>query len=54
MRYLNRGMVVPHRKRPNWLLLSSEEDANAAHRKVRARVEHAVGRAKNPRSRDGR
>ncbi|MFC5245719.1 transposase family protein, partial [Streptomyces atrovirens] len=36
--YLNCGMVVPHRKRPHRPLLPGEEDDNAAHRKVRARV----------------
>ncbi|MEU6195949.1 transposase family protein [Streptomyces sp. NPDC047061] len=45
--YLNCGMVVPHRKRPHRPLLPGEEDDNAAHRKVRARVEHVIGRMKN-------
>ncbi|MEW2426361.1 transposase family protein [Streptomyces nigra] len=45
--YLNCGMVVPHRKRPHRPLLPGEENDNAAHRKVRARVEHAIGRMKN-------
>ena len=45
--YLNCGMAVPHRKRPGRVLLPSEEDDNAAHRKVRARVEHVIGRLKN-------
>ncbi|MEV7386467.1 transposase family protein [Streptomyces sp. NPDC091215] len=45
--YLNCGMVVPHRKRPHRPLLKAEEDDNAAHRKVRARVEHVIGRMKN-------
>ncbi|MFD4986505.1 transposase family protein [Streptomyces sp. NPDC058374] len=45
--YLNCGMVVPHRKRPRRPLLPGEEADNAAHRKVRARVEHAIGRLKN-------
>ncbi|MFJ8828367.1 transposase family protein [Streptomyces sp. NPDC102467] len=45
--YLNCGMVVPHRKRPRRPLLPGEEDDNAAHRKVRARVEHVIGRMKN-------
>ena len=40
-------MVVPHRKNPRWPLLPGEEDDNAAHRKVRARVEHVIGRMKN-------
>jgi hypothetical protein len=42
--YLNCGMAVPHRKRPGRALLQGEEDDNAEHRKVRARVEHAIGR----------
>ncbi len=37
-------MVVPHRKRPHRPLLPGD---NAAHRKVRARVEHVIGRMKN-------
>ncbi|MFF8589308.1 transposase family protein [Streptomyces althioticus] len=45
--YLNCGMVVPRRKRPRRPLLPGEEDDNAAHRKVRARVEHVIGRMKN-------
>ncbi|WP_447035020.1 transposase family protein [Streptomyces sp. DSM 118878] len=45
--YLNCGMVVPHRKRPRRPLLAGEEADNAAHRKVRARVEHVIGRMKN-------
>ncbi|WP_181794251.1 transposase family protein [Streptomyces sp. WELS2] len=45
--YLNRGMAVPHRKRPHHPLLPDEEEDNAAHRKVRARVEHVIGRMKN-------
>ena len=48
--YLNRGMAVPHRKSPGRALLPGEEDDNAAHRKVRARVEHVIGRLKNYRS----
>ncbi|MFI7345285.1 transposase family protein [Streptomyces sp. NPDC049936] len=45
--YLNCQMVVPHRKRPHRPLLPGEEADNAAHRKVRARVEHVIGRMKN-------
>ncbi|QWA26582.1 transposase [Streptomyces sp. JCM17656] len=45
--YLNCQMVVPHRKRPRRPLLPGEEADNAAHRKVRARVEHVIGRMKN-------
>ncbi|WP_030619049.1 IS5/IS1182 family transposase [Streptomyces fulvoviolaceus] len=45
--YINTGLVVPHRKRPGRALLKGEEEDNAAHRKVRARVEHVIGRLKN-------
>ncbi|MFJ2746249.1 transposase family protein [Streptomyces sp. NPDC087440] len=45
--YLNCGMAVPHRKRPRRPLLTGGEADNAAHRKVRARVEHVIGRMKN-------
>ncbi|MFB7338230.1 transposase family protein [Streptomyces adustus] len=45
--YLNCGMAVPHRKRPGRALLQTEEDDNAERRKVRARVEHVIGRMKN-------
>ncbi|MET8080282.1 transposase family protein, partial [Streptomyces sp. NPDC005303] len=45
--YLNCGMVTPHRKRPHRALLAGEEEDKAAHRKVRARVEHLIGRMKN-------
>jgi hypothetical protein len=45
--YINTGLVVPHRKRPGRPLLKGEEEDNAAHRKVRARVEHVFSRMKN-------
>lgn len=45
--YLNCGTSVPHPKRPGRALLQAEEDDNAEHHKVRARVEHAIGRMKN-------
>ncbi len=45
--YVNTGLVVPHRKRPGRPLLKGEEEDNAEHRKVRARVEHVIGRMKN-------
>lgn len=45
--YLNFNMAVPHRKRPRRPLLAGEEAGNAAHRTVRARVEHVIGRVKN-------
>ncbi len=34
--YLNRGLIIPHRKRPHRELLPGEEADNAAHRKARA------------------
>ncbi|MGW2725348.1 transposase family protein [Streptomyces sp. NPDC001492] len=45
--YINTGLIVPHRKRPGRALLKGEEEDNAARRKVRARVEHVIGRMKN-------
>jgi hypothetical protein len=45
--YINTGLIVPHRKRPGRPLLKGEEEDNAEHRKVRARVEHVIGRMKN-------
>lgn len=44
--YLNCGMVTPHRKRPRRVQLPGEEADHAAHRTVRARVEHVIGRMK--------
>ncbi|MGA5285619.1 transposase family protein [Streptomyces pseudogriseolus] len=44
---LNCGMVTPHRRRPRRELLPGEGNDNAAHRKVRARAEHVIGRMKN-------
>ncbi|MCM3298332.1 transposase family protein [Streptomyces pseudogriseolus] len=44
---LNCGMVTPHRRRPRRELLPGEGNDNAAHRKVRARVEHVICRMKN-------
>ncbi|MHA4820432.1 transposase family protein [Streptomyces aculeolatus] len=44
--YINTGLIVPHRRRPGRALLPGQEDDNAAHRKVRARVEHVIGRMK--------
>ncbi|MGW5421648.1 transposase family protein [Streptomyces sp. NPDC003943] len=40
--YINTGLVVPHRA-----LLPGEEEDNAEHHKVRARVEHAFARMKH-------
>ncbi len=45
--YINTGLVVPHRKRPGRALLPGEEEDNAEHRRVRARVEHAFARIKH-------
>ncbi|MFJ6699885.1 transposase family protein [Streptomyces sp. NPDC091272] len=45
--YWGTGLVVPHRKRANRPLLRGQEEDNAAHRKVRARVEHTFARMKN-------
>ncbi len=45
--YINTGLIVPHRKRPGRPLLKAEEEDNAQHRKVRARVEHTFSRMKN-------
>jgi hypothetical protein len=44
---INTGLIVQHRKRPGRPLLKGEEEDNAARRKVRARVEHVIGRMKN-------
>lgn len=41
------GLIVPHRKRPGRPLFKGEEEDNAQHRKVRARVEHTFSRMKN-------
>ncbi|GGV13470.1 hypothetical protein GCM10010275_63230 [Streptomyces litmocidini] len=45
--YINTGPVVLHPKRPGRALLPGEEEGNAGHRKVRARVEHAFARMKH-------
>ncbi|MFF3248964.1 transposase family protein [Streptomyces sp. NPDC002870] len=45
--YINTGLVAPHRKRPGRDLLAAEEEDNAEHRSVRARVEHAFARMKH-------
>ncbi|MFF9105146.1 transposase family protein [Streptomyces rubrogriseus] len=45
--YINTGLIVPHRKRPGRPLLKGEEEDNAQHRKVHARVEHTFTRMKN-------
>lgn len=45
--YINAGLIVPHRKRAGRPLLKGEEEDNAQHRKVRARVERTFSRMKN-------
>ncbi|MFF6799108.1 transposase family protein, partial [Streptomyces albidoflavus] len=45
--YLGTGLIVPHRKRAGRPLLRGQEEDNAGHRKVRARVEHTFARMKN-------
>ncbi len=45
--YLNTGLVVPHRRRVGRPLLRAQEEDNAEHRRVRARVEHTFARMKN-------
>ncbi|MFD7539942.1 transposase family protein, partial [Streptomyces sp. NPDC059819] len=45
--YLGTGLIVPHRKRAGRPLLRGQEEGNAEHRRVRARVEHTFARMKN-------
>ncbi|MEV6593973.1 transposase [Streptomyces acidicola] len=45
--YLGTGLVVPHRRRAGRPLLRGQEEHNAEHRRVRARVEHTFARMKN-------
>ncbi|MFD3333881.1 transposase family protein [Streptomyces sp. NPDC058700] len=45
--FINTGLVVPHRKRPGRALLAGQEEDNPEHRRVRARVEHALARMKH-------
>ncbi|CAL9661923.1 hypothetical protein SUDANB126_07046 [Streptomyces sp. enrichment culture] len=45
--HVNTGLIVPHRKRPGRPLPKDEEEDNAQHRKVRARVEHTFSPMKN-------
>lgn len=45
--YLSAGLIVPHRRRAGRPLLRGQEEANAEHRRVRARVEHTFARMKN-------
>jgi hypothetical protein len=45
--YLGAGLIVPHRRRAGRPLLRGQEEDNAEHRRVRARVEHTFARMKN-------
>jgi hypothetical protein len=45
--YINTGLIIPHRKHPGRPLPKGEQEDNAQHRKVRARVEHTFSRMKN-------
>ncbi|MFF4153264.1 transposase [Streptomyces sp. NPDC001651] len=45
--YLGTGLIVPHRRRAGRPLLRAQEEDNAEHRRVRARVEHTFARMKN-------
>ncbi|MEU4548285.1 transposase family protein [Nonomuraea dietziae] len=45
--YLNTGLIVPHRRRTGRPLLRAQEEDNAGHRRIRARVEHVIARMKN-------
>ena len=42
--HINTGLVVPHRKRPDRPLLARMETDNKEHHRIRARVEHPIGR----------
>jgi hypothetical protein len=44
--YLGTGLIVPHRRRAGRPLLRGQEEDNAEHRRVRARVEHTFARMK--------
>lgn len=43
---LGTGLIVPHRRRAGRPLLRAQEEDNAEHRRVRARVEHTFARMK--------
>ncbi|MFJ9891668.1 transposase family protein [Streptomyces sp. NPDC091287] len=45
--YLGTGLIVPHHRRAGRPLLCGQEEDNAEHRHVRARVEHTFARMKN-------
>ncbi len=42
--YLGTGLIDPHRRRAGRPLLCGQEEGNAEHRRVRARVEHTFAR----------
>ncbi|GHE09690.1 hypothetical protein GCM10010339_62930 [Streptomyces alanosinicus] len=45
--YLGTGLIVPHRRRAGRPLLRGQEEDNAEHRRVRARIGHTFTRMKN-------
>ncbi len=45
--YLGTGLIVPHRRRAGRPLLRGQEEDNAEHRRVHARVEHTFASMKN-------
>nr|WP_107488744.1 transposase family protein [Streptomyces subrutilus] len=45
--HLGTGLIVPHRRRAGRPLLRGQEEDNAEHRRVRARVQHTFARMKN-------
>ncbi|RPF30103.1 DDE superfamily endonuclease [Streptomyces sp. Ag109_G2-6] len=45
--YLGTGLIIPHRKRAGRPLLRGQEEDDAEHRRVRARVGHTFARMKN-------
>ncbi len=45
--YLDTGLIVPHRRGAGRPLLRRQEEDNAEHRRVRARVEHTFARMEN-------
>ncbi|MEU3568600.1 transposase [Kitasatospora sp. NPDC036755] len=45
--YRGTGVLIPHRRRPGQESLDWQQDDNRSHRRVRARVEHAISRMKN-------
>ncbi|MDH6120238.1 hypothetical protein ABH930_006200 [Kitasatospora sp. GAS204A] len=45
--YRGTGTLIPHRRRPGQEPADWQKDDNRSHRRVRARVEHAISRRKN-------